>query len=213
MGVSFVAMRRNIGDLPRIAQLAERLGARRLVVTNVVPHTAEMASEMLSTWAQADPPFPDALQVDLPRLDANDATWRPLYELLRQFPNPRLGGAPLDGARNHCPFVDAGALAIRWDGAVSPCLPLLHDHSVFLGHYERRSHHFSLGNVASDDLRAIWLSPDYVDLRRRLQRFDYAPCTSCGGCHLAETNEEDCYGNGAPACGGCPWAQGVIQCP
>jgi hypothetical protein len=30
---------------------------------------------------------------------------------------------------------------------------------------------------------------------------------------LAEANLEDCLGNTAPACGGCLWAQGVIQCP
>jgi hypothetical protein len=24
---------------------------------------------------------------------------------------------------------------------------------------------------------------------------------------------EDCYGNAFPACGGCLWAQGIIQCP
>ncbi|OGN93594.1 MAG: hypothetical protein A2Y88_12875 [Chloroflexi bacterium RBG_13_48_10] len=26
-------------------------------------------------------------------------------------------------------------------------------------------------------------------------------------------NLEDCFGNSAPACGGCLWAQGLIQCP
>ena len=30
---------------------------------------------------------------------------------------------------------------------------------------------------------------------------------------MASTNGEDCYGNALPACGGCLWAQGVIQCP
>ncbi len=26
-------------------------------------------------------------------------------------------------------------------------------------------------------------------------------------------NEEDCFGNTFPTCGGCLWAQGVIRCP
>jgi len=26
-------------------------------------------------------------------------------------------------------------------------------------------------------------------------------------------NLEDCFGNSAPTCGGCLWAQGLIQCP
>jgi hypothetical protein len=33
------------------------------------------------------------------------------------------------------------------------------------------------------------------------------------GCNLSETNEEACFGNPFPTCGGCLWAQGVIQCP
>lgn len=213
LGVSFVAMKRNIAELPRVAQMAERLGARSLLVTNVVPHTAELAGEMLSTWAQSDPDFPDSLAVSLPRLDANEDTWAPLYQLLRQQPSPSVGGVPLDISRNRCPFVEAGALAVRWDGFVSPCLPLLHDHVLHLEHYERRVHHFAVGRLGEQALRDLWLAPEYVDLRERLQRFEFAPCASCGGCQLAETNEEDCYGNGAPTCGGCLWAQGVIRCP
>jgi hypothetical protein len=30
---------------------------------------------------------------------------------------------------------------------------------------------------------------------------------------MSEANEEDCFGNGFPTCGGCLWAQGVLQCP
>lgn len=33
------------------------------------------------------------------------------------------------------------------------------------------------------------------------------------GCEMSEANEEDCLGNTFPACGGCLWAQGIIQCP
>ncbi len=49
--------------------------------------------------------------------------------------------------------------------------------------------------------------------RDLVQRFDFSPCSDCGGCNLAETNEEDCFGNGFPVCGDCLWAKGVIQCP
>ena len=59
----------------------------------------------------------------------------------------------------------------------------------------------------------LWLDSDYVSYRERVQSFAFAPCTFCGGCELAEANQEDCLGNPAPVCGGCLWAQGVIQCP
>jgi dihydroorotate dehydrogenase subfamily 1 len=42
---------------------------------------------------------------------------------------------------------------------------------------------------------------------------DGEACTSCGACELMNNNEEDCFGNKFPTCGGCLWAQGVIQCP
>jgi hypothetical protein len=46
-----------------------------------------------------------------------------------------------------------------------------------------------------------------------VQGFAFAPCTFCGGCEMLDGNEEDCLGNEFPACGGCLWAQGLIQCP
>jgi len=63
-------------------------------------------------------------------------------------------------------------------------------------------------------LDEIWNDPEYMGYRERLHNFVFAPCTFCGGCDLSETNEEDCLGNDIfPVCGGCLWAQGIIQCP
>jgi hypothetical protein len=55
--------------------------------------------------------------------------------------------------------------------------------------------------------------PEHLSFRDRVQDFDFAECTICGSCDLAEKNEEDCIGNTFPTCGGCLWAQGVVQCP
>jgi hypothetical protein len=62
-------------------------------------------------------------------------------------------------------------------------------------------------------LAKLWYTPEHVAFRERVQVFDFSPCTICGGCDLADNNEEDCFGNVFPTCGGCLWAQGVIQCP
>ena len=60
----------------------------------------------------------------------------------------------------------------------------------------------------------LWLDPEYVAYRERLHNFAFAPCSYCGGCDLSEANDEDCLGNTTfPVCGGCLWAQGIIQCP
>jgi MoaA/NifB/PqqE/SkfB family radical SAM enzyme len=47
LGICFVAMKRNIRDLPEVAYLGRRLRARRFHVSNVLPHTAEMRQEVL----------------------------------------------------------------------------------------------------------------------------------------------------------------------
>ncbi|MFA5873596.1 MAG: hypothetical protein WC832_06495 [Anaerolineales bacterium] len=52
-----------------------------------------------------------------------------------------------------------------------------------------------------------------VALRKRLHEFGFAPFTWRGICHLADKNQEHCFGNTFPSCGGCLWAQDVIQCP
>jgi hypothetical protein len=67
--------------------------------------------------------------------------------------------------------------------------------------------------VLKQDLLDIWKDPQYVELRQRLQSFEFSPCTDCNCCELPEENREDCLGNTFPACGGCLWAQGLIQCP
>lgn len=112
-----------------------------------------------------------------------------------------------------CPFVLRGSTCVRWDGQVSPCLPLLHRHTSYLGRRLRTSQAYTLGSLHEHDLYAVWHSPAYAALRRRLEEFDFPPCTSCNSCELADDNQEDCFRNGPPTCGGCLWAQGFIRCP
>ena len=104
-------------------------------------------------------------------------------------------------------------MSVAWTGDVSPCWPLMHTHVSYLHGKRRINYRHVVGNVRDRGLRDLWLDPDYVAFRRRLHNFYFSPCTYCGGCELAEANQEDCIGNNAPACGGCLWAQGVIQCP
>jgi len=112
-----------------------------------------------------------------------------------------------------CPFVEKGSLSVRWDGNVSPCLPLLHDHESYLDDHIRRSCAYSVGNVNEQSLQLLWNAPAYLALRERLQVFDFSPCVYCNSCEMSEHNREDCFGNVTPTCGGCLWAQGLIQCP
>jgi len=216
IGIVFVAMKRNIADLPALLRLGNRLGARRFLVTNVLPYTAEMYDEILYSRALNDAIYMSSMwgiSLELPKIDINETTQEVLYQIMLSGHPLSFGGADLGEGNDRCPFIEKGAMAIRWDGDVSPCLPLLHDHRSFLYGYERSLRRYAVGNVMRQDLYDLWNLPEYLAFRERVQKFDFSPCTICGGCDLIEENEEDCFGSPFPACGGCLWAQGVIQCP
>ena len=216
IGIVFVAMRRNINDLPAVLRLGNRLGIHRFLVTNVLPYTEEMCDEILYSRALNDViymPSPWGNSLELPKIDINGMTREVLYQIMLSGHPLSLAGANLGEGNDRCPFIEKGAVAIRWDGDVSPCLPLLHDHKTFLSRYERSLRRYEVGNVTRQDLYDLRNLPEYSSFRERVQKFDFSPCTFCGGCDLLEKNEEDCFGNPFPTCGGCLWAQGVIQCP
>ncbi len=216
LGIVFVAMKRNIGDLPEVISLGNRLGSRRFLVTNVLPYTREMHDEILYVRALDDGIYassPWICSLDLPKIDINPATYEVMYRAMLGNHSLNIAGGSLGERNNLCPFIDKGALAIRWDGDASPCLALLHDHRQHLYRFERAFRRYAVGNVTQQSLGDIWENPQHMSFRNRVQEFDFSPCTSCGGCDLLESNEEDCIGSPFPACGGCLWAQGIVQCP
>ena len=78
---------------------------------------------------------------------------------------------------------------------------------------QREAVEHTFGNVNEQPLAAIWQSEAYRAFRERLWAFDFSPCVTCNSCELSDSNQEDCFGNLAPTCGGCLWAQGFIRCP
>jgi len=214
IGIVFVAMKRNIADLSSILGLANRFQAIHLLVTNVLPYTSEMYHEILYLRALNDTVYaPSPYRFSLPKIDVDSVTYDSLYHALRNWRSVNFAGGDLCESTNRCPFIESGATAISWEGNISPCLPLLHTHVTYLFDTERSLKRYVVGNVHDHRLYDLWHTPDYVAFRERVQEFDFSPCTSCGGCNLFESNEEDCFGNTLPTCGGCLWAQGIIQCP
>jgi len=210
LGIVFVAMRRNIADLPAVLELGRKYDVRRFMITNVLPYTKEMSGEALYPYMlRATNSYPS---LSLPRTDDSQM---PLDLLCRAMHgmNVTVPGCDEQGPRDRCPFIEGGAGAISWDGFLSPCLPLLHSHTSYLACYQRYSRRYVVGDVTEKSLYDLWNDPEHITFRGRVQSFDFAPCTSCGGCELSESNEEDCAGNPFPTCGGCLWAQGLIQCP
>lgn len=216
IGVAFVAMRRNIDDLPAVLQMARSLGAKHFSVSNVLAYTGEMQADILyrnSVRNVAYMASPWHAQLSLPRMDIDETTQEALFRAFDSDYNVTFAGNSLAGANDVCDFIESGTLSIGWDGSVAPCLPLLHTHVTYLHGKERVNRRHVLGNVAAQNLLDLWYEPEYVAYRERVQSFAFAPCTFCGGCEMSEANEEDCFGNGMPSCGGCLWAQGLIHCP
>ena len=216
LGIAFVAMQRNIADLPAVVRLGKRLGADQFSVSNLLPHTPELQEQILYAHSMFDgdlQPSQWAPIISLPRIDLNELTIEQLAAILKGRNRLNFTGQTLEFGANTCPFIAKGSLSIRWDGAVSPCLPLMHSHPSYLGENRRQSRAYAVGNIHDSRLVDLWNSQGYVELRERLQDFDFSPCTFCNSCEMAEANQEDCFGNVLPACGGCLWAQGFIQCP
>jgi MoaA/NifB/PqqE/SkfB family radical SAM enzyme len=214
LGIAFVAMRRNIHDLTEIIRLGTRLGALEFSVSNVLAHNAELLDENLYMRSMNLAPSPQLSPlVHMPLMDINEQTISALTAVLKGMNRLELFGSLLNQNTDQCPFVERGSMTIRQDGRVSPCLPLLYTHTHFLDDRERTSKEYFVGDIHKNELLDIWNNACYLELRKRLQDFDFSPCAFCNSCEMANENIEDCFGNVQPTCGGCLWAQGFIRCP
>ena len=217
IGIEFVLTKSNIKEFVGLTDVARQIDAAFVIATNLLPYTEAMAGEILY-WMSAQeyttPRFVDGrpailfpsvdrrqvgvqlLREQVPGLAKNDSTpWSP---------------AATDG---YCPFVERGSVSITWDGRVCPCIALMHNHQYFLMNMPKNVQTYAVGNIGSQSLASIWNDQEFFSFRRRVREFDFAPCARCGGCELAESNQEDCTGSPFPTCGGCLWAKGVLLCP
>jgi MoaA/NifB/PqqE/SkfB family radical SAM enzyme len=214
--LAFVIMKQNVDSLPLLPRLATAVGAHRVIVSNVIPHTPSLERQILYEKALRAPAYRASYQVpdvSLPRLDLSDNVVESYSAVFGKRASISLLNQPLSERSGYCQFAQEGYTAVRWDGAVSPCLSLLHDHPEYLHGRRRQITGVTLGNINQQPLREIWQSPQFANLRRRLRSFEFSPCTTCGGCERFPENLTDCTENPAPTCGGCLWAQGLIQCP
>lgn len=211
LGISFVAMKRNLADLPAILELARRLGADRFSLSNVEPYTAAMEGEILYQKSRFAALPAGACRV--PRFDAQVLSVEVEKKMQDLFPEALESVSLAPGRTGLCPFWQRRSTSLRWDGKLGPCLPLLHAHTVFLDGFSRDWDEFHFGSLAFAGLESIWNQPQYREFRGKLDEFAFAPCATCNSCSLPALNGEDCFGNAHPACGGCLWSQGFIRCP
>jgi len=200
LGIEFVVLRSNVAELAELAGLASRLNAARVLVSNVLPYTEEMRSEILYGYEPRSPFSASGWPV---KADA--------WVMWGTLELPRMHW----GAERRCRFVQDRAIVVGWDGGVSPCYALLHSYSYFaVDGRKKQVSRYVLGNVKEQPLAETWMSEEYVRFRSEVRGFHFPSCPDCDlreGCDLRERNE-GCWGWN-PSCADCLWAQDIVRCP
>ncbi|SHJ47973.1 Radical SAM superfamily enzyme, MoaA/NifB/PqqE/SkfB family [Desulfatibacillum alkenivorans DSM 16219] len=215
LGLEFVITAKNIHELPKLPEAARRLNAVFLIISNLLPYGDEPCEDIAYWLATGDlnhckVPVGHYPELRLPRIDARPQFTRPV-EALKNIP-PYNKQAVEFNAPGFCPFVGRGGIAVRWDGSVAPCVPLMHSHRCWIHNRRKTVTQYHLGAVTDQGLDQIWRLKEYVDFRKRVLTWDFPPCIQCDCC-LAEENKEDCCGSAFPACGDCLWAHNIVVCP
>ncbi len=185
LGVTFVITPDNLEQLGKLDAFCDRFDVDLINISHMLPGSP-MKKEAL--WAVYDQDIPVGR----------------MYRLRDPVPQ---------GLPHTCPFISRGAVFVRWDGDVVPCMQLLHKCHTYLYEQKRTIHRFAYGNVMQTTLLDCWNRADYTAFRQRVRTFYFPFCTDCWGCEDRETNLSDCFLGDAPTCGACLWSTGKIFCP
>ncbi|MED5342439.1 MAG: radical SAM/SPASM domain-containing protein, partial [SAR324 cluster bacterium] len=160
LGIAFVAMKRNIADLPKVIRLGKSLKARHFAVSNLQPATAGMQAELLYDQTMNNIAFLQGSHLpslSLPKMDFDETTRDALFEAFNSQLNVQFVGNNWGGASDTCNYIENGTMSIAWTGDVSPCWPLMHTHTSYLHGKPRLSRKHVIGNVADRSLEELWM--------------------------------------------------------
>jgi radical SAM protein with 4Fe4S-binding SPASM domain len=170
--VVFVAMRRNVAELPDLVELLAGIGVNELRVQNLSHDFSDTdpagryagirdfaAGEGLWTSPESAAAAEDSFAVARRRADESGLTLR----------LPRLSAAPPEPGRPGCTW-PWDSVYITSEGVMQPCCMVMGDDRV------------SLGRLTDQSFAEIWHSAGYRDFRRRLAADD--PPEVCRGCAL-----------------------------
>ena len=220
LGVAFVAMKSNVAALSKLPDLIATYAVDEVNISNLFPSDREAQKESLydrivSMKMGTEKTVRPRPVVNMPYMDLGiGEAAKGIVGMMKKM-NYLLyvNDVPVFRRSKYCRFIEEGMAFIRSDGDVSPCMALLHNGTTVLGDTNRTVYHHAFGNTKTQTLHSIWSSQEYRQFRAKFETFSFSPCMYCGHCQLAESNEEDCFGNERPTCGGCLWAEGVLSCP
>ncbi len=198
--ISTVLMRSTVDKLPNLIEWASEVGARGVLLSNLIATHPALAGEQIHAKVQPE---------EITRVMERVRTLSMLHHvrIVEPFFYYR--------TERRCPFVEEGSFAITFDGKVVPCLFTLHDYRAWIDGREVEVKQLVFGDLEEKGIEEIWWSPEYVAFRARVKIADYPSCNDCllwEGCQIADSNEYDCWGN-SPTCSFCPYYRGTVQCP
>lgn len=200
LGLEFVAMRSNISELKDLARLASKWSVSDLLVTNILPYTEDMLSEVLYSYVPVEPNRTNNWSIRL-------GAW--LSWATDDLPRMHWG------AGRRCRFIGDHSTVVGYDGSVLPCLALSHSYSYLaIDGCKKQVSRYSLGNINQLSLAEIWMQEEYVLFRSDVKAYHFPSCPDCDlreTCDLRQQNE-GCWGWN-PSCADCLWAQDIIRCP
>lgn len=220
LGMTFVVSKDNVAALRKLPYFIDKYQINDVNISNLYPANTDsndslLYNRLLSLSTGSDLFGETRPYVNLPYMDYDIPEVQQGITAMFEKMNFNLvvGNIPVPRRSHYCRFIQEGMCFVRSDGNVSPCMALLHNGTTAIGETNRTIYHHSFGNVKDDTLSTIWNTQEYVEFRKRVEAFEFSPCTNCGHCQLPEENLEDCYGNEKPTCGACLWAEGILSCP
>jgi len=194
LGIEFVAMKKNYARLPKLIQLAWKLNAAKVIVSNLLPYHESMKDEIV--------------------YDIDDTGCLFGMESLLTSVRAQMSNMKLRTERN-CKFIQDKSLCINHKGNVSPCYAFMHTYQCYIYGRKKQMYPYYLGNVHNKKLQDIWMDSEYVNFRNTIGETHFPSCTDCkllDGCNYTDSNEMDCWAN-SPSCADCLWGRQIIACP
>ncbi len=198
--ISTVLLKSTVNKLPNLIEWAADVGARGVLLSNLIATHPSIAHEQIHDKVQ-----PDGISKIMEKVRTLSMLHH--VRVIEPFFYYK--------TERRCPFIEERAFAITFDGKVVPCLFTLHDYRAWIDGKEVEVKQLAFGDLKERSLREIWWSPEYLSFRAKVRIADFPSCNDCllwDGCHIANSNEFDCWGN-SPTCSFCPYYRGAVQCP
>jgi len=197
--IQMVIAEDNQEDIPSVIEVASKLKASELILSNMIPVTQADAGKILYT------------RYDNQEIHRYFQGIRPLA--YRRGLELRITESRVKTDRV-CRFIDFEAMVVNSLGEVTPCYRLMHDGEEVVFGRLKKVEKAVYGRVMEKSLLAIWEDPAYVTFRNMVKGNRYPSCMDCDlveGCDFVRSTAADCHGN-TPSCADCLWSRNIIYC-